>query len=58
MLQKLMAEAGPQMRAEKQLRDESLAEQREHIESLRQQEENERQQRQVSWGCGTGELGV
>lgn len=46
IIKKLMAEAGPQMRAEKQLRDESLAEQREHIESLRQQEENERQQRQ------------
>ncbi|KAL2297211.1 hypothetical protein Nmel_016507 [Mimus melanotis] len=45
-IKKLMAEAGPQVRAEKQLRDQSLAEQRKHIESLRQQEESERQQRQ------------
>ncbi|XP_032933853.1 coiled-coil domain-containing protein 183 [Catharus ustulatus] len=46
IIKKLMAEAGPQVRAEKHLRDQSLAEQRKHIESLRQQEENERQQRQ------------
>uniref|UniRef100_A0A803VKR7 Coiled-coil domain containing 183 n=1 Tax=Ficedula albicollis TaxID=59894 RepID=A0A803VKR7_FICAL len=45
-IKKLMAEAGPQVRAEKQLRDQSLAEQRKHIESLRRQEESERQQRQ------------
>ncbi|XP_056362528.1 coiled-coil domain-containing protein 183 isoform X2 [Oenanthe melanoleuca] len=46
VIKKLMAEAGPQVRAEKQLRDQSLAEQRKHIESLRRQEESERQQRQ------------
>ncbi|XP_014736966.1 PREDICTED: coiled-coil domain-containing protein 183 [Sturnus vulgaris] len=46
VIKKLMAEAGPQVRVEKQLRDQSLAEQRKHIESLRQQEESERQQRQ------------
>ncbi|XP_039419097.1 LOW QUALITY PROTEIN: coiled-coil domain-containing protein 183 [Corvus cornix cornix] len=45
VLRKLMAEAGPQVRVEKQLRDQSLAEQRMQIESLRQQEESERQQR-------------
>ncbi|XP_039588838.1 coiled-coil domain-containing protein 183 [Passer montanus] len=46
VIKKLMAEAGPQVRAEKQLRDQSLAEQRKHIESIRHQEESERQQRQ------------
>ncbi|XP_066419852.1 coiled-coil domain-containing protein 183-like [Molothrus aeneus] len=46
VIKKLMAEAGPQVRMEKQLRDQSLAEQRKHIESLRRQEESERQQRQ------------
>ncbi|XP_063258432.1 coiled-coil domain-containing protein 183 isoform X3 [Prinia subflava] len=45
-IKKLMAKAGPQVRMEKQLRDQSLAEQRKHIESLRRQEESERQQRQ------------
>ncbi|XP_023802457.1 uncharacterized protein LOC111943794, partial [Cyanistes caeruleus] len=45
-IRKLMAEAGPQVRVEKHLRDQSLAEQRKHIESLRRQEESERQQRQ------------
>uniref|UniRef100_A0A8U7NTC0 Uncharacterized protein n=1 Tax=Corvus moneduloides TaxID=1196302 RepID=A0A8U7NTC0_CORMO len=45
VLRKLMAEAGPQVRVEKHLRDQSLAEQRMQIESLRQQEESERQQR-------------
>ncbi|XP_048180998.1 LOW QUALITY PROTEIN: coiled-coil domain-containing protein 183 [Corvus hawaiiensis] len=45
VLRKLMAEAGPQVRVEKQLRDQSLAEQRMQIESLRQQEESKRQQR-------------
>ncbi|XP_005525946.1 PREDICTED: coiled-coil domain-containing protein 183 [Pseudopodoces humilis] len=45
-VRKLMAEAGPQVRVEKHLRDQSLAEQRKHIESLRRQEESERQQRQ------------
>ncbi|RMC10905.1 hypothetical protein DUI87_12618 [Hirundo rustica rustica] len=46
VIERLMAKAGPQVRAEKQLRDQSLAEQRKHIESLRRQEESERQQRQ------------
>ncbi|XP_041280952.1 coiled-coil domain-containing protein 183 [Onychostruthus taczanowskii] len=46
VIKKLMAEAGPQVRVEKQLRDQSLAEQRKHIESLRHQEESEKQQRQ------------
>ncbi|XP_071303624.1 coiled-coil domain-containing protein 183-like [Agelaius tricolor] len=46
VIKKLMAEAGPRVRMEKQLRDQSLAEQRKHIESLRRQEESERQQRQ------------
>ncbi|RLV97966.1 hypothetical protein DV515_00011273 [Chloebia gouldiae] len=46
VIKKLMAEAGPQVRVEKQLRDQSLAEQRKHIESLRRQEESKRQQRQ------------
>ncbi|XP_053817314.1 coiled-coil domain-containing protein 183 [Vidua chalybeata] len=46
VIKKLMGEAGPQVRVEKQLRDQSLAEQRKHIESLRRQEESERQQRQ------------
>ncbi|XP_064250798.1 coiled-coil domain-containing protein 183 [Passer domesticus] len=46
VIKKLMAEAGPQVRVEKQLRDQSLAEQRKHIESIRHQEESERQQRQ------------
>ncbi|KAM7033309.1 coiled-coil domain-containing protein 183-like [Acridotheres tristis] len=32
VIKKLMAEAGPQVRVEKQLRDQSLAEQRKHIE--------------------------
>ncbi|XP_066189208.1 LOW QUALITY PROTEIN: coiled-coil domain-containing protein 183-like [Sylvia atricapilla] len=45
-IKKLMAKAGPQVRVEKQLRDQSLVEQRKHIESLRHQEESERQQRQ------------
>ncbi|XP_062363339.1 coiled-coil domain-containing protein 183 [Cinclus cinclus] len=46
IIKKLMAEVGPQVRVEKQLRDQSLAEQRKHIESLQRQEESERQQRQ------------
>ncbi|XP_059722150.1 coiled-coil domain-containing protein 183 [Haemorhous mexicanus] len=46
VIKKLMTEAGPRVRVEKQLRDQSLAEQRKHIESLRRQEESERQQRQ------------
>ncbi|KAM4886907.1 coiled-coil domain-containing protein 183-like [Sylvia borin] len=45
-IKKLMAKAGPQVRVEKQLRDQSLVEQRKHIESLRRQEESERQLRQ------------
>ncbi|TRZ17750.1 hypothetical protein HGM15179_009365 [Zosterops borbonicus] len=45
-IKKLMAKAGPQVRVEKQLRDQSLAEQKKHIESLRREEESERQQRQ------------
>ncbi|XP_066058317.1 LOW QUALITY PROTEIN: coiled-coil domain-containing protein 183-like [Chamaea fasciata] len=45
-IKKLMAKAGPQVRVEKQLRAQSLAEQRKHIESLRCKEESERQQRQ------------
>lgn len=57
LLQKLMAKAGPQVRVEKQLRDQSLAEQKKHIESLRREEESERQQRQVSWEGGAGDLG-
>ncbi|XP_072772887.1 coiled-coil domain-containing protein 183-like isoform X2 [Taeniopygia guttata] len=46
VIKKLMAQAGPQVRVEKQLRDQSLAEQRKHIESLRHEEESKRQQRQ------------
>ncbi|XP_074413428.1 coiled-coil domain-containing protein 183 [Zonotrichia albicollis] len=46
VIKKLMAEAGPRVRVEKHLRDQSLAEQKKHLESLRRQEESERQQRQ------------
>ncbi|XP_057893839.1 coiled-coil domain-containing protein 183 [Melospiza georgiana] len=46
VIKKLMAEAGPRVRVEKHLRDQSLAEQKKHLKSLQQQEESERQQRQ------------